>query len=50
MRGNTLLNEVMEGRMFGRSGQGRSLIGMLDELFGKKTNGAMKRRAEERLA
>jgi len=42
MRGNGLLREMMEGRMFDKRGLGRPLIGMMDELFEKDTYGAMK--------
>jgi len=50
MRGNELLRKVMEVRMLGKRGLGRSCIEILNELFKKNTYGSMKWRTEDWLA
>ena len=48
LRGEGLLKEVIEGRMFGKRGRGRPRIGMLDVLLEGNKFHRMKRRAEDR--
>ena len=48
MRGEGLLREVMEGKMFGKRGRGRPRIGMLSVLLEGDKFHKMKRRAEDR--
>ena len=48
MRGDELMKEVMEGKMEGKRGPGRKLIGIIDDLLEKERYGVLKRRAEDR--
>ena len=48
LRGESLLKEVMEGRLMGRRGRGRRRIGMLDSLQEDGTYVTMKRKASDR--
>src|SRR5258708_39769759 len=49
LRGESMLREVMEGKMVGKRGRGRRRIEMLQELYDGGAYGAMKRRAEDRI-
>ena len=48
MRGESLLREVIEGKMVGKRGRGRQRVGMLDVLLEGDKFHKMKRRAEDR--
>ena len=48
MRGEELMNEVMERKMEGKRGPDRKCIGMIDNLLEKERHGDLKKRAEDR--
>ena len=45
MRGESLVKEVIEGRMEGKRGRGKQLFMMLDDIKADKTDEEIKRRA-----
>src|SRR6218665_2003074 len=48
LRGESLLREVIEGRMIGKRPRGRKRLGMLNEVLKKSSYAELKRKAENR--
>ena len=48
LRGNNLLKELIEGRLYGKKRRGKPRQQMLDFIMGRKTNVEMKRLTQDR--